>query len=143
MSVMGSQLEIDMDPEGDLTVVPRHHGQTGTGCYRLHDHRIGETNHGGQGPTFRALPGGGAPPRPNPPASDVPSTTQLQKHSSSGQRGPISGLGQDGPGPPNGGSFQPHILDMPIQSDHPSQQHSSRTQKVLNELSTPNKKSMV
>ena len=31
MSVMGSQLEIDMDPDGDLTVVPRHQGQTGTG----------------------------------------------------------------------------------------------------------------
>ena len=40
MSVMGSQLEIDMDPEGDLTVVPRHVGNTGTGCYKLHDHRI-------------------------------------------------------------------------------------------------------
>ena len=40
MSVMGSQLEIDMDPDGDLTVVPRHQGQTGTGCYKLHDHRL-------------------------------------------------------------------------------------------------------
>ncbi len=33
MSVMGSQLEIDMDPDGDLTVVPRHVGNTGTGMY--------------------------------------------------------------------------------------------------------------
>ncbi len=40
MSVMGSQLEIDMDPDGDLTVVPRHQGQTGTGCYKLHDHQV-------------------------------------------------------------------------------------------------------
>ena len=31
MSVMGSQLEIDLDPEGSETVVPRHTGQTGTG----------------------------------------------------------------------------------------------------------------
>ncbi|CAB4064090.1 KCNB1 [Lepeophtheirus salmonis] len=33
MSVMGSQLEIDMDPEGDAAVIPRHQGHTGTGCY--------------------------------------------------------------------------------------------------------------
>ena len=44
MSVMGSQLEIDMDPDGDLTVVPRHQGQTGTGCYKLHDHKLVDSN---------------------------------------------------------------------------------------------------
>ena len=44
MSVMGSQLEIDMDPDGDLTIVPRHHGQTGTGCYNLHDHNFPESS---------------------------------------------------------------------------------------------------
>ncbi|XP_040567546.1 uncharacterized protein [Lepeophtheirus salmonis] len=43
MSVMGSQLEIDMDPEGDAAVIPRHQGHTGTGCYRLYDHRLDET----------------------------------------------------------------------------------------------------
>jgi hypothetical protein len=37
---MGSALEIDLDPDSDLHVVPRHQGQTGTGCYKLHDHRI-------------------------------------------------------------------------------------------------------
>lgn len=61
MSVMGSQLEIDMDPDGDLTVVPRHQGQTGTGCYKLHDHRIYDS---GPATTFRfassSHPGGGA-----------------------------------------------------------------------------------
>ncbi len=40
MSVLGSQLEIDMDPEGDAAVIPRHQGNTGTGCYKLHDHHI-------------------------------------------------------------------------------------------------------
>ena len=53
MSVMGSQLEIDMDPDGDLTVVPRHQGQTGTGCYRLHDHRLHDIR-GRKGVTYTA-----------------------------------------------------------------------------------------
>ncbi|QQP37463.1 Putative LOC100123278 [Caligus rogercresseyi] len=48
MSVMGSQLEIDMDPEGDAAVIPRHQGHTGTGCYRLFDHRLEETAISGQ-----------------------------------------------------------------------------------------------
>ena len=54
MSVMGSQLEIDLDPEGSETVVPRHTGQTGTGCFHLHDHSILETtlDGGRQGPLF-------------------------------------------------------------------------------------------
>ena len=43
MSVLGSQLEIDMDPEGEAAVIPRHVGNTGTGCYKLHDHRMTET----------------------------------------------------------------------------------------------------
>ena len=42
MSVMGSQLEIDMDPEGEAAVVPKHQGMTGTGCFHLHDHTIAE-----------------------------------------------------------------------------------------------------
>ena len=54
MSVMGSQLEIDLDPEGSETIVPRHTGQTGTGCFHLHDHSILETFDaaGRQGPLF-------------------------------------------------------------------------------------------
>ena len=54
MSVMGSQLEIDLDPEGSETIVPRHTGQTGTGCFHLHDHSILETLEAGdrQGPLF-------------------------------------------------------------------------------------------
>lgn len=43
MSVLGSQLEIDLDPDGELTVVPRHVGNTGTGCYKMHDHTIRDT----------------------------------------------------------------------------------------------------
>lgn len=43
MSVLGSQLEIDLDPDGDVTIVPRHVGNTGTGCYKLHDHTIRDT----------------------------------------------------------------------------------------------------
>ena len=43
MSVLGSQLEIDMDPEGEAAVIPRHVGNTGTGCYKMHDHRMTET----------------------------------------------------------------------------------------------------
>ncbi len=54
MSVMGSQLEIDMDPDGDLTVVPRHQGQTGTGCYKLHDHQIFDPRVGRLGPVYGA-----------------------------------------------------------------------------------------
>ena len=53
MSVMGSQLEIDLDPEGSETIVPRHTGQTGTGCFHLHDHSILETlDADRQGPLF-------------------------------------------------------------------------------------------
>ena len=43
MSVLGSALEIDLDPDGDLTCVPRHVGNTGTGCFRMHDHTIRDT----------------------------------------------------------------------------------------------------
>ena len=44
MSVMGSALEIDMDPDGDvLQGTSRHVGNTGTGCFRMHDHLINDT----------------------------------------------------------------------------------------------------
>ena len=43
MSVLGSALEIDLDPDGDLTCVPRHVGNTGTGCFRMHDHGMKDT----------------------------------------------------------------------------------------------------
>lgn len=54
MSVLGSQLEIDMDPEGEAAVIPRHVGNTGTGCYKLHDHRISETKKKKDGPKLAA-----------------------------------------------------------------------------------------
>ena len=45
MSVLGSQLEMDLDPEGECVIFngQRHIGNTGTGCYKLHDTKIKET----------------------------------------------------------------------------------------------------
>jgi hypothetical protein len=49
---MGSQLEIDIDPEGEAAVLPRHQGNTGTGCFLLHDHAIKESNIERKGPLY-------------------------------------------------------------------------------------------
>ena len=57
MSVLGSQLEIDIDPEGEATILPRHLGNTGTGCFKLHDHRFVETKHRIEGPVPPPGPG--------------------------------------------------------------------------------------
>ena len=57
MSVLGSQLEIDIDPEGEATIMPRHLGNTGTGCFKLHDHRYVETKHRTEGPVPPPGPG--------------------------------------------------------------------------------------
>ena len=57
MSVLGSQLEIDIDPEGEATIMPRHIGATGTGCYKLHDHRFKETMYRTEGPVPPPGPG--------------------------------------------------------------------------------------
>ena len=57
MSVLGSQLEIDIDPEGEATIMPRHLGNTGTGCFKLHDHRFIETKHRTEGPVPPPGPG--------------------------------------------------------------------------------------
>ena len=57
MSVLGSQLEIDIDPEGEATIMPRHLGNTGTGCFKLHDHRFVETKHRTEGPVPPPGPG--------------------------------------------------------------------------------------
>lgn len=43
MSVLGSQLEIDLDPENEMAGLPRHVGSTGTGCFKMHDHGIRDT----------------------------------------------------------------------------------------------------
>ena len=59
MSVLGSQLEIDIDPEGEAVILPRHIGNTGTGCFKLHDHRFVETKHRIEGPV--PPPGPGSP----------------------------------------------------------------------------------
>ena len=57
MSVLGSQLEIDIDPEGEATIMPRHLGNTGTGCFKLHDHRFIEAKHRTEGPVPPPGPG--------------------------------------------------------------------------------------
>ena len=57
MSVLGSQLEIDIDPEGEATIMPCHLGNTGTGCFKLHDHRFVETKHRIEGPVPPSGPG--------------------------------------------------------------------------------------
>merc|ERR1712020_680342 len=57
MSVLGSQPEIDIDPEGEATIMPRHLGNTGTGCFKLHDHRFVETKHRTEGPVPPPGPG--------------------------------------------------------------------------------------
>ena len=140
MSVMGSQLEIDMDPDGDLTVVPRHQGQTGTGCYKLHDHRIIESNHNyvRKGPAFRAAPGGGVPDNSAFETGDPNTDLKFAPHHVQDFMG---SSGQDGPGPPNGGpGGQPHLLDMPIQQGESTGNGHHR---VLKQLNSPGKKSMV
>ena len=50
MSVLGSQVDVDMD-ESVPDPVPKHQGHTGTGCYKLHDHEFLRPRHrpGGRG----------------------------------------------------------------------------------------------
>lgn len=160
MSVMGSQLEIDMDPDGDLTVVPRHTGQTGTGCYRLHDHQIYDPHLGRQGPLYGNDPrvppfdggGGGVDDdRPRKPPDNnngvdrnggQPQTLEGVTQVAPPPGGPgngEAGWSGTGPGPPPGTQTQPHLLDMPLQPPTP---YSSR-QKVLKQLNAPSQKSMV
>lgn len=44
MSVLGSQVDVDMD-ESVPDPVPKHQGHTGTGCYKLHDHEFLRPRH--------------------------------------------------------------------------------------------------
>ena len=44
MSVLGSQVDVDMD-ESVPDPVPKHQGHTGTGCYKLHDHEFMRPKH--------------------------------------------------------------------------------------------------
>ena len=117
---MGSQLEIDMDPDGDLTVVPRHQGQTGTGCYKLHDHRIFD---------FKVrrdkVYGHSAP---DAPVREIPDE---DKHDD-GPHGPAE-LAKMGASYALLQQAQ-HLLDMPIiqQAQEQQQQPTPPRQKVLN-----------
>ena len=63
MSVLGSQVDVDMD-ESVPDPVPQHQGHTGTGCYKLHDHEFMRPKH--RAPGAPGVPGssgksGGAP----------------------------------------------------------------------------------
>jgi len=67
MSVLGSQVDVDMD-ESVPDPVPKHQGHTGTGCYKLHDHEFLRPRHrpprkGGGAPGGG---GGGGPPQAPP-----------------------------------------------------------------------------
>ena len=138
MSVMGSQLEIDMDPDGDLTVVPRHTGQTGTGCYRLHDHQIYEPAIHRLGPVYANLPAGSGEEPEGGSGAQGPDAFFLESsaagspysgHKGSRVGGPTTGNGDaswsgTGPGPPPYGASQQqqqqHLLDMPLQPPTPT-----------------------
>ena len=58
MSVLGSQVDVDMD-ESVPDPVPKHQGHTGTGCYKLHDHEFLRPKH--RPPRKGGGPGGGGP----------------------------------------------------------------------------------
>lgn len=64
MSVLGSQVDVDMD-ESVPDPVPKHQGHTGTGCYKLHDHEFIR-------PRGRPARKGGGPPLP--PAGETSTT---------------------------------------------------------------------
>ena len=135
MSVLGSQLEIDLDPDGDMTVVPRHVGNTGTGCFKLHDHGIRDTKKPvwlnyteKQEATYMYAPTPDEPEDPEEPDgppddeddNDEPHLDenggkngalpkQASKTSSNNSRTPP----QTRPSHPN--SHTPHLLDAPVQ----------------------------
>ena len=110
MSVLGSQVDVDMD-ESVPDPVPKHQGHTGTGCYKLHDHEFLRPRHRpprkGGGPTGGAsggAGGGGVPPQA-PPTNIMdlpvdagpPNPVQLNAHNalktkvtSPAQRTPVS-----------------------------------------------------
>ena len=82
MSVLGSQVDVDMD-ESVPDPVPKHQGHTGTGCYKLHDHEFLRPRH------RPARKGGGeegrGPPTnlmdlPVDPGPSQPSSVQLNSH---------------------------------------------------------------
>ena len=58
MSVLGSQVDVDMD-ESVPDPVPKHQGHTGTGYYKLHDHEFLRPKH--RPPRKGGGPGGGGP----------------------------------------------------------------------------------
>ena len=150
MSVMGSQLEIDMDPDGDLTVVPRHTGQTGTGCYRLHDHQIYDPSHNRLGPVYANLPGdaGGDQGEHTAPEAFFLESSLQQQQPLPAKAAPATGNGDaawsgSGPGPPPYGlspQQQQHLLDMPLQPPTPT---AIARQRGLKQLTAPGQKPMV
>ena len=108
MSVLGSQVDVDMD-ESVPDPVPKHQGHTGTGCYKLHDHEFLRPRHrpprkGGGAAGGDGGGGGGGPPQV-PPTNIMdlpvdagpPNPVQLNAHNalktkvtSPAQRTPVS-----------------------------------------------------
>ena len=138
MSVLGSQLEIDLDPDGDMTVVPRHVGNTGTGCYKLHDHGIRDTKKMPNIPasekveaTYMYAPTPDEPeedpedPEEEQPPAEAEKNGTLPKPKSGTSSGRASNSRtppQKRPSHPN--SHTPHLLDAPVQPQQPQPQKS-------------------
>lgn len=141
MSVLGSQLEIDLDPDGDMTVVPRHVGNTGTGCYKLHDHTIRDTKKPIPIPVSEKVeatymyaptpdepeeeepdePDEDEPPEENGKNGALPKAPKSVTSSSNSRTPP-----QKRPSHPN--SHTPHLLDAPVQQQQPQPQLSQKSE---------------
>ena len=93
MSVLGSQLEIDLDPEGECVIFAgqRHVGNTGTGCYKLHDHRIKDTK---KEPTI--------PPDEKIEATYMYAPTPEEEPEEEEEEGPEEAINEDASTPSNG-----------------------------------------
>ena len=143
MSVLGSQLEIDLDPDGDMTVVPRHVGNTGTGCYKLHDHTIRDTKKMPNIPasekveaTYMYAPTPDEPEEEEeedeeePPPEEKNGTLPKPKSGSSSGRASNSRTPpQKRPSHPN--SHTPHLLDAPVQQQPQPQPQPAQKSETL------------
>ena len=134
MSVLGSQLEIDLDPDDTtmVSVVPRHVGNTGTGCFKLHDHGIRDTKKPvwlnyteKQEATYMYAPTPEEPEEPDGPPDDEDDDDEPHMDENGGKNGALPKQAsktssnnsrtppQTRPSHPN--SHTPHLLDAPVQ----------------------------
>ena len=155
MSVLGSQLEIDLDPENEMAGLTRHVGSTGTGCYKLHNHRIKDNKKPPNIPvsekveaTYMYAP---TPPEPDTPEEEEPpdspnmgpdgtpakgdgdggDTGSEDKKPKNGKAGGKSAVGSRNGSDGGTQGHTPHLLDAPLipgganQPDTPALTHSS------------------